>query len=34
MGLWAARQLVDDLVIEDTPAGGCRVLLSVQDRPL
>ena len=27
MGLWMARQLVDDLFIEDTPTGGCSVLL-------
>jgi anti-sigma regulatory factor (Ser/Thr protein kinase) len=27
MGLWAARQLVDDLFIENTPTGGSRVLL-------
>ncbi len=33
MGLWAARQLVDELVIDDAPAGGCRVLLTVRDRP-
>jgi anti-sigma regulatory factor (Ser/Thr protein kinase) len=26
-GLWMARQLVDDLLIENSPAGGCRVLL-------
>ena len=28
MGLWAARQLVDDLFIETSPSGGCRVLLT------
>jgi anti-sigma regulatory factor (Ser/Thr protein kinase) len=27
MGLWAARQLVDDLFIDTAPSGGCRVLL-------
>jgi anti-sigma regulatory factor (Ser/Thr protein kinase) len=28
MGLWAARQLVDDLFIGSSPSGGCRVLLT------
>jgi hypothetical protein len=28
MGLWAARQLVDDLFIGSSPSGGCRVLMS------
>jgi hypothetical protein len=26
-GLWAARQLVDDLFIGNSPSGGCSVLL-------
>jgi anti-sigma regulatory factor (Ser/Thr protein kinase) len=29
MGLWAARQLVDDLFIDESPSGGCSVLLTV-----
>lgn len=33
LGLWAARQLVDDLVISDVAGGGCRVLLTLDDRP-
>jgi hypothetical protein len=28
MGLWMARQLVDDLIIENSPTRGCRVLLT------
>ena len=28
MGLWVARQLVDDLFIGDSPSAGCRVLLT------
>jgi anti-sigma regulatory factor (Ser/Thr protein kinase) len=28
MGLWVARQLVDDLFIGSSPSGGCSVLLS------
>lgn len=28
MGLWVARQLVDDLFIGSTPSGGCSVLLT------
>lgn len=28
MGLWAARQMVDDLFIGDSPSGGCSVLLT------
>jgi anti-sigma regulatory factor (Ser/Thr protein kinase) len=28
MGLWAARQLVDDLIIGGGPDGGCRILLT------
>lgn len=31
MGLWAARQLVDDLLIGDAPSGGCRVQLTMAD---
>jgi anti-sigma regulatory factor (Ser/Thr protein kinase) len=27
LGLWAARQHVDDLFIDNSPTGGCRVLL-------
>ena len=27
LGLWVARQLVDDLFIDSAPSGGCRVLL-------
>ncbi|MFC4787138.1 MEDS domain-containing protein [Nocardioides sp. MAHUQ-72] len=34
MGLWAARQMVDDLLIESSPTGGCRVLMTVTDQPL
>jgi len=34
LGLWAARQLVDDLVIGTSPSGGCSVLLGVTDRAL
>ena len=34
MGLWVARQLVDDLVIGSSPSGGCSVLLTVTDQPL
>jgi anti-sigma regulatory factor (Ser/Thr protein kinase) len=34
MGLWAARQLVDDLLIGDSPSGGCRVLLTMADGPV
>ena len=34
LGLWAARQLVDDLTIDTSPSGGCRVLLTVTDQPL
>jgi anti-sigma regulatory factor (Ser/Thr protein kinase) len=32
LGLWASRQLVDDLVIGRSPAGGCSVLLTVTDQ--
>lgn len=28
MGLWAARQLVDDLFIGNSPSGGCSVLMT------
>jgi anti-sigma regulatory factor (Ser/Thr protein kinase) len=28
MGLWAARQLVDELFIGDSPSGGCSVLMT------
>ena len=28
MGLWAARQLVDDLFIGNCASGGCSVLLT------
>jgi anti-sigma regulatory factor (Ser/Thr protein kinase) len=28
IGLWAARQLVGDLFIDESPSGGCRVLLT------
>ena len=31
MGLWVARQLVDDLVIGSSPSGGCSVLLTVTE---
>jgi anti-sigma regulatory factor (Ser/Thr protein kinase) len=31
LGLWASRQMVDDLVIDVSPAGGCCVLLTVTD---
>jgi anti-sigma regulatory factor (Ser/Thr protein kinase) len=34
MGLWAARQLVDNLVIGTAASGGCSVLLTVTDKPL
>ncbi len=34
LGLWVSRQLVDDLVIGSTPAGGCSVLMTVTDQPL
>ena len=34
MGLWAARQLVDNLVIGTAASGGCSVLLSVSGRQL
>jgi anti-sigma regulatory factor (Ser/Thr protein kinase) len=34
LGLWAARQLVDDLQIDNAPSGGCSVLLTVADQPL
>lgn len=34
LGLWAARQLVDDLEIGSAPSGGCSVLLTVTERPL
>ena len=34
MGLWVARQLVDDLVIGSSPSGGCSVLLTVTEQPL
>ena len=34
LGLWVARQLVDDLVIGSSPTGGCSVLLTVTDQPL
>lgn len=34
LGLWAARQLVDDLEIGSSPSGGCSVLLSVTEQPL
>ncbi|GAA2137310.1 hypothetical protein GCM10009844_04250 [Nocardioides koreensis] len=34
MGLWVARQLVDDLMIRSSPSGGCSVLLTVTDQPL
>jgi anti-sigma regulatory factor (Ser/Thr protein kinase) len=27
LGLWVARQEVDDLIIDTPPGGGCRVLL-------
>ena len=27
-GLWLARQFVDDLLIGNTPGGGCSVLLT------
>ena len=27
LGLWVARQEVDDLIIDTPPSGGCRVLL-------
>jgi anti-sigma regulatory factor (Ser/Thr protein kinase) len=33
LGLWAARQLVDELVITDAPGGGCRVLLVMCEQP-
>jgi hypothetical protein len=32
LGLWASRQMVDDLVIDRSPAGGCSVLLTVTDQ--
>jgi anti-sigma regulatory factor (Ser/Thr protein kinase) len=28
MGLWLARQMVDDLFIGSSPSGGCSVLLT------
>lgn len=31
LGLWAARQLVDDLLIGSSPSGGCSVLLTVTE---
>jgi anti-sigma regulatory factor (Ser/Thr protein kinase) len=34
LGLWAARQLVDELQIGSSPSGGCSVLLTVTDQPL
>ena len=34
LGLWAARQLVDDLQIGTSPSGGCSVLLTVTEQPL
>lgn len=34
MGLWVARQMVDDLEIGSSPSGGCSVLLTVTDQPL
>ncbi len=34
MGVWVARQLVDDLVIGTSPSGGCSVLLTVTEQPL
>ena len=34
LGLWASRQLVDELVIRRSPAGGCSVLLTVTDQPV
>jgi len=33
LGLWAARQLVDELVITDARSGGCGVLLVLEERP-
>jgi len=33
LGLWATRQLVDELVNSDAPGGGCRVLLTLGDQP-
>lgn len=30
MGLWAARQLVDDLFVDKSPSGGCRVFLTAR----
>ena len=34
LGLWAARQLVDDLVIGCSESGGCSVLLTLADEQL
>ena len=33
LGLWATRQLVDELVITGAASGGCGVLLTLGDRP-